>query len=258
MKVFITWSGETSRRIAHALHDFIPKILQVVEPFMSEKDVDKGTRWQSGLSAELDASAMGIICLTPDNLTAPWILFEAGALSKKLEKAESRVYTYLHKVASADIKFPLSMFQYTFATKEDTRKLLHSIRNFTKTASPSAQSLDELFELMWPKFELTLNEVAPEPKSSPRSTDEMVAEILELTRGMATAQQAQLASAGAYNDWFQAFKQTAAITGILSNRSTVADLVHGILAERDNIIEASWHATHKPTDNSGKIKDEDA
>jgi hypothetical protein len=39
------------------------------------------------MATKLGTVKAGIICLTPGNLTAPWILFEAGAISKTPEKA---------------------------------------------------------------------------------------------------------------------------------------------------------------------------
>lgn len=49
---------------------------------MSATDIDKGTRWREEVGTALDTMKAGIICLTPENLSAEWLLFEAGALSK--------------------------------------------------------------------------------------------------------------------------------------------------------------------------------
>src|SRR5262249_34248306 len=84
MKVFISWSGETSQRIAHEMHRWLPLILPSVAPFITTTDIDKGARWQGEISRELDQSNYGIVCLTSDNLDSRWIAFEAGALSKHL------------------------------------------------------------------------------------------------------------------------------------------------------------------------------
>ena len=37
MKIFISWSGTTSRAVAEALHAWLPKVLQGVEPFLSAR-----------------------------------------------------------------------------------------------------------------------------------------------------------------------------------------------------------------------------
>ncbi len=82
MDVFITWSGDTSRRIAAVLREWLPNIMQAVKPFMSEEDIRKGRRWFEEIGAKLSKTEFGILCLTHDNTRSPWIHFEAGALSK--------------------------------------------------------------------------------------------------------------------------------------------------------------------------------
>ena len=82
MKVFISWSGEFSRKAAESLSKWIQIIIQTVDVFYSPDDIEKGENWNNRLSEELEQSNFGIICLTPENIKAPWILFETGALSK--------------------------------------------------------------------------------------------------------------------------------------------------------------------------------
>ncbi len=81
MKVFISWSGDESRQIAEALRDWLATLSESVEPYMSARDNEAGVRWNSVISGELERSDFGILCVTPTNLQAPWLLFEAGALS---------------------------------------------------------------------------------------------------------------------------------------------------------------------------------
>ena len=45
MKIFISWSGEKSRRIALMLREWFPNVLNAVEPFVSSEDIAKGSRW---------------------------------------------------------------------------------------------------------------------------------------------------------------------------------------------------------------------
>lgn len=96
MNVFISFSGDRSKAVAKALHEWIPYVINDVQPWMSEVDIDKGTRWSMDVANQLKEAKMGIICLTPENLDAPWLHFEAGALSKTVEK--TYVCPYLFEV----------------------------------------------------------------------------------------------------------------------------------------------------------------
>lgn len=84
MKVFLSWSGDRSHYVAKALRDWLPLVLQFCEPWLSDRDIAAGDRWSEKIAKELEARNVGIIVLTRDNIRAPWVLFEAGALSKAL------------------------------------------------------------------------------------------------------------------------------------------------------------------------------
>jgi len=68
-------------------------VIQSVKPFLSSNDIRSGQRWFSEIGKELQNTKFGILCLTPSNKEAPWILFEAGAISKIVD--ESRVVPLL-------------------------------------------------------------------------------------------------------------------------------------------------------------------
>ncbi len=88
MKVFIPWSGEVSERVAIALREWLPLVVHEAEPYVSSEDIAKGKRWPMELGERLEEIGFGIICLTPSNLSSPWIHFEAGALSKSLDESQ--------------------------------------------------------------------------------------------------------------------------------------------------------------------------
>lgn len=187
MKVFISWSGERSKAVAQALRDWLPNVIQAVELWMSEADIAKGARWGLDMARELDETRVGLICLTPENLNAPWILFEAGALSKKRFGEASYVCTYLFDVVPTDVKEPLGQFQYTIANKEDTKRLLQTINNqvLDDDALPE-ERLNRVFEKWWPELEEALANVpaVEEKPEAKRSDTDMLKDILVTVRAL--------------------------------------------------------------------------
>ena len=101
MKVFVSWSGELSCQIAEVLKKWIPCIIQSVDVFFSPEDIEKGDNWDKTISSELSECKYGIICLTSDNTSAPWINFEAGAIAKSLD---SKVTALMVNIKPSDIK----------------------------------------------------------------------------------------------------------------------------------------------------------
>ena len=52
---------------------------------MSDDEIRSGARWSDVLAKSLDETNYGIICVTRENQHAPWLVFEAGALAKRLD-----------------------------------------------------------------------------------------------------------------------------------------------------------------------------
>lgn len=117
MRVFLSWSGKRSRELAFALRDWLPSVIQAVEPWLSSEDIPMGQRWAAEISERLQETDIGIICLTPENIDAEWLNFEARALSKF---AKSFVCPYALNLSPSDLKGPLSQFQVAMADREGT------------------------------------------------------------------------------------------------------------------------------------------
>lgn len=185
MKVFISWSGERSKAVAEALRYWLPNVIQALEPWMSADDIERGTRWRSGVASELEQSTIGIVCLTRENLDSTWIHFEAGALSKQQEN--TYVCTLLLGLEPTDVREPLAQFQHTRAAKDDLRKLLSTINNTLGDSKRSESQLSETFEVWWPRLEQRLADLptSDNKTSAPvRGDREILDEILEIVRGL--------------------------------------------------------------------------
>lgn len=184
MKIFISWSGDQSKAMAEALREWLPDVIQASEPWISSKDIDPGARWSSDLAKQLEQIQFGIICLTPENLTSPWIHFEAGAVSKKLDD-KTRLCPYLLGIEPTDIEGPLVQFQPAKAKKDDTRKLVQTLNHALGNEALSSERIDRAFDIYWPHLEEMLKEILtsfPVPTESKRHDEDKLDEILKIVR----------------------------------------------------------------------------
>lgn len=184
MKVFLGWSGGRSYEVAKALEEWLPDIIQAIEPFISP-EIPKGKHWQEVLRDELEEAKVGIFCLTKESLHADWLLFEAGAVSKP---KDAYVCTFLLDLKSTDIEEPLALFQYTKFDKEDIRKLIYTINNAVKASgehSLNEKRLDSTFNRLWTELKEKLEDIVATPSEAvlpSRDMESMVEELLEIAR----------------------------------------------------------------------------
>ncbi len=184
MNVFISWSGENSKKFAEVLRNWLPAVLQLVKPYFTPSDIEKGARWNSEIAKELESAQVGILCVTRDNLHSDWVMFEAGALSKSLDKAH--VCPVLFGIRNTDLSGPLKQFQTTEFTKEDFKKLLYVINNKLADNKLAPAILDSVFDKWWPELEQNIKKCTSEIGGTtvkPVRTDrDVLNEILELSR----------------------------------------------------------------------------
>src|SRR3569833_883872 len=107
MKIFTSWSGELSHKVAAHLKTWLEDVLQGSNVWVSSENIEKGSVWFSEVSDTLKDTSFGLLCVTRQNINAPWLLFEAGALSKGL--STNRVSPLLVDLTPSDLKPPLSL-----------------------------------------------------------------------------------------------------------------------------------------------------
>lgn len=185
MKIFISWSGDRSKAVAEALYRWLKDVIQFLDPWMSTESIEKGVRWASDIAETLENSKVGILCLTRENLAAPWLLFEAGALAKTLEGGF--VCPYLIDLKPTELTDPLSHFQTSVANEEDTYKLLQTINKALGGKALSEEQLSRAFAKWWPELKKDLARIpAAKDTSEPLRNDrELLEEVLSLTRFVA-------------------------------------------------------------------------
>ena len=150
----------------------MPCVLQSVDVFMSSHDIEKGERWLASIFKNLEDISFGIVILTPENINAPWILFEAGALSKDLDK--SRLIPILCGVSDSDLsKNPLSSFQYVKNDKQGIIEMLVAINANNIDRSLEDEVLRKSIEVWWAEFEGNTKDLKFEkPKKRQAQTEE--------------------------------------------------------------------------------------
>ncbi len=149
--VFLSWSGERSMRFARELKWWLPRVVHGTRAWMSDVDIAKGERWSTKIGQQLESHRVGIICVTPENMTSEWLLFEAGALSRTLD--EARVCPVLLGMRANDLMGPLSQFQATVFEREEMHALARSLNARLGDDASDELVLNDAFRHFWDEFE---------------------------------------------------------------------------------------------------------
>lgn len=184
MQLFLSWSGERSKAVATALTRWLPDVFQDLSVWMSAHHIDAGQRWGHELGNQLASTSFGVLCLTPDNVQSPWLLFEAGALSKVI--SDAKVVPYLFELSPTDVPFPLAQFQGVEATNDGTLDLLQSINSSLERPLPGDR-IERLFTKWWPDLKAALDAVPATDTNHPahRSDRALLEEVLQTVRTLA-------------------------------------------------------------------------
>lgn len=182
-QVFISWSGERSRDIALIWKSLIEDTFDSVNAFVSHRDISPGARGLTTIKAQLDGTSVGIPIVTRDNVGAPWINFESGALSKEVPNAPAMVMPCLVDYKDpSELTGPLTQFQAKLLNQDGVEEILSTI---SRANAIEWQRKKAGFEARWPEFERQFNlyKTSPEDKEEARrSIDDMLAEIVNNTR----------------------------------------------------------------------------
>jgi hypothetical protein len=187
-KVFISWSKAMSKRVASVLQEYLPEVLEGVDLFMSDKDIEPGQRSMKVLESQLDGTTYGLLVVTAENQGESWLNFEAGALSKQVGKDEDdipRVVPLLVDINNPNqLTGPVSQFQAVRLDKEGLRRTILSIATLVGS---KISTIEKRFERAWPDMETAITEAKQDQlltKKPSRSVDSKIDEALQILRTM--------------------------------------------------------------------------
>lgn len=185
MKVFISWSGTRSKAMANALKEWIPLIVQHAKPFVSDKDITAGDRWAQTIAGELENSNFGILCITPENISSEWIMFEAGALSKAMQDA--KVIPLLFGLELSDLSGPLQQFQ---ALKVDEQGMLNALKAINSASDNKTEdaTIERLVPALWSQLQEKVDAIPAKADSEKhiRPQTEIMEDLVSQVRGLNT------------------------------------------------------------------------
>jgi TIR domain len=146
VEVFISWSGEPSKRAAVLLKELLESIMQNTKVWLSTDSIGSGEVWIAELKEALSEINFGIAMLSRANINSPFLLFEAGSLSKK---TEGRLVPVLCDLRPIDVKGPFQHFQQRFPNQDDIWIHINSLAELTL----EDERLKKAFDKWWPDFD---------------------------------------------------------------------------------------------------------
>ncbi len=182
MRISLSWSGNLSHRVALILSKWLPSVVQAVTPFVSVDEKRRGAAWFKAIKDQHNQMDFGIICLSRENLSAPWLLFEAGVLSTRFDEAHVCAIL-IGDVSEADLEEPIVNFQtIRLNDKEDMRKLVQKLNQMHGTRMLAANALNSAFDRRWPIFREACKKELQESVSrkeieKPKSEHQLLEEI---------------------------------------------------------------------------------
>jgi TIR domain-containing protein len=166
MKVFISWSGDAGKAAARAIGQSISDVFTGVEPWISAVNIQAGQEWFAELMKALEDSRFGIACVTKRSLSAPWIMFESGALSAKF--GSPKLVPVMLDCVAKDLVDPLARFNGVLFDEDSMRGLFASI-NASVGAPLASKALSAAFKDVWPAFNAAVSDALEAERKALRS-----------------------------------------------------------------------------------------
>jgi hypothetical protein len=266
-RVFISWSGSTSKRVALVFRKYIAEAFDSVEPFVSDRDVGAGARSMEVIHEELKDSAAGLIIVTLDNQERPWLNYEAGALGREVRDAKHRVIPVLvDSERLGDLQPPLGLFQGVKVDQEGMLKIFEALCDVVGLPRPRAEAKLETY---YERLKADVNEakvyavrqVGTRPRTPRPTLEDKVDQVLVTVRNLAGQAGEAVPGQGHSPDFVaQLLARWAKKSGISAVFSTQGDnllIQNSRYTDRDRILNAVVVAISRGNIQAVRFIDED-
>ena len=166
MKIFIAWSKGLSRKIGLSLKNWLLEVHRGgFTPFISDEDIGVGARWHDALDSALKSADFGVLCVTEENLSSPWLLYESGvlgvstAINDKINAASHVAPILFGNVKASQLASPLGHFQSIPFEKGKMLDFALQLNAYSRFVNPNARNpldakdIEANFERAYPVLE---------------------------------------------------------------------------------------------------------
>jgi hypothetical protein len=180
MKLFISWSQDFSMEVAKALETFITSVLQNAEPWMSTSKLKPGDAWKREIFENLQGVNTGMLVVTKENFLKPWLLFEAGAISKG--DISNKIIVFLVDLTVDELGDPLQTYQTCDRSRDSMWKMIEGINRPGQQGAVPSERIRSTFVLHHEEFIRRLEEIETKFKKDEAEKAEIPPKTPEMER----------------------------------------------------------------------------
>lgn len=175
MDVFLSWSKRPSQQYAEVFHKYLPLTLQHVQTFMSSHSIENGELGTPRIFDTLSETGIGVLFMTPNNISEEWLNFEAGALFKGQQT--NRVMPLIFDGDKKLLSGPIGSLQACEFNRDNVLDIIKTINNHSGEDKKEESFVERSFELTWPQIEEEIGKVSNE---STYSEEELEIDSMDL------------------------------------------------------------------------------
>ncbi len=154
LSVFLIWSGKRSHEAAKILYEWLPKVIPC-RPWICDNDIVDLT-WLNQIVDNARSANAGIACITRENYSNPWILFEAGLIIGSNGNGFYPLLLDMKPKELDGLNYPLYLYEsYTFSKA----RVWEIVKALNKKINPPKKQLQQEFEHSWVKLKSKLSPI---------------------------------------------------------------------------------------------------